>query len=1557
MIVTLESQMLTLVAERLGVQPASLDLNQSFTKAGGNSLSALVLSHACKDAGIKISVRDILQAPSLEHLIQLAASRTSNGTPGPANNVHLQTPEGILCEHYPATEMQMSLIRGSYEKSHWNIIYHRQDCSAADLPRLKKAWQTVIGREEMFHADLQLRRESSFWVRTCRPFSWADVLVQSHFDIEKEILKPPVFTGIGYAFKAISTKQPSDGFNDACVLFQVHHALLDGYSMEQLLHKVAQAMTGLTPAPSSSILDFLARREAYVLEHQSEAVQYWKSQKDIILKSATQLALALPEQLDKISGPESFFVNEIYTLSLGHTKEQIAAFVQKHNITEAALYQGAWGLAMSLLTDSDFVAFGVAMSGRAIPIPGALDVIGSLATMIPLFMEVNQDLTSIEYLRYILLRIAELASVEWALPEGCYDRHVSSILALQFNQDIPGIPKRDATVWKSRMNTEIPISITIENEGMVNFQYLPKYYSRDTIELISVIFQRMLASLLKPTHTVAMCLLEAVSLEEQSFLRRVGNCGSSLSTYASVQDSLVSLFRRTAARYPQATAAQRADKSITYRELDLASDRVSLELSGVVQPGDVVCLYADQSVAWLKGIYGVLKCGATYCPMNPNLSASLLESNFQTSGAQVFLVPSQKQKGLTLAGCSYYFAVDELLSRSKEQGSAGTLERHIDPGSGAYLCFTSGSTGIPKGVLCTHRGLVAFQRDLEVRLFARPGWKIAQTMSVSFDGSIHEIFSALSYGATLLLPGDCDPFGHLAEADAAIFTPSVAKVLRPGDCNSLKTVYLVGERVTQEVCDRWASEKALYNMYGPTEATCGATIKRLQPHTKVTIGSPNSSTRVYILDRHRRLTVPGWIGEVCLAGVQVSKGYIGLPEATQEKFITDPVCTGLGEYVYCTGDLGYWTKSGEVVLLGRTDRQIKLRGFRVDMDDVEVRIAGLPQVSAAAVAQKDDYLIVMVQPKTVSIPKLRSLMAEILPTHAIPRFAVAVESFPLTKAGKLDYTKIHDVDRCSADTACNSMNDMELKVAEVWREILELKHSAKLDPESQFSSLGGHSLRQLRLATGLSQTFSCRFPLSLVIKNQKLCEQARLIPTLDKVPSEPEHIAETSSNPPESLSPVEVWWTDHYNRAACTTSFNVSFACELPPEIDSCRLVSSWNTVLIRHSILRSRYTQYSASRNIMRSWNSTHPQAQYMGCIDVASEINRPFDIERDHLIRVLISPSHMLVVASHIICDLIAMRILLEEVGGTYNGHPPLHCSLPYPGGKLAETLISPDDEAFWVNSLRGSPESLGRRCFTTTKNSRNRNTGSSIIMKLPMDTVHATNTVLRDSSSSITKHQFAIAAVAIALQHAEPSIDITVGGPYMNRQCEFDMCTVGLYLQPIPIRVKFPTEAKKLEAAHTYASVVQSASQAAISHIMPWNELQRVWTTKVASADQPMFEVMVTFHEKSTGLALPLEGSESLFTWAEGSKFPLMCEFLETDKDSIVLRLEYDDHILSRKAVFSIGSKISRALPLLYGNFSLADIRGELALLSAASTSEGLHASMDGSKEYFMKRISEL
>lgn len=792
----IESHLLALVAERLKVEPRSLDLSRSFTNNGGHSLSALALSHACNDVGIAVTVKDILKAPSLAIFVHQAATQTVNGKTAPGvptlnRTQHLDPSNrksSLSEDRYPATEMQMSLVRGTYENPNLNIIYHRQECSTAALGILKNAWETVVTREDMFHAELQLRKDSSFWMRSCRPFSWTEITVQTQPDIEIEILKPPSFTGIGYAFKAITAKHSACKLNDACILFQVHHALIDGYSMERLLQKVTKVVAGLTPAPGPSMLEFLVQRQAYIQKHQNEAVKSWASQKQIMSKAVSELVFPLPERAEEFPESGSFFLNDIYTLDLGHSREELVAFAHEHNITEAALYHGAWGLVMSLLADSDCVAFGIAMSGRTIPIAGAMDVIGNLATTIPLCIEIKQDLTSIEYLQYILLKVADLGSVEWALPDGCYDRRVSSVVSLQFNQSMPGSPKKVSNGWKSRMNSEVPISITIEAEGLVNFQYLRTKCHRGMIEVVGAVYQKMLTSLLKPTRTVGMCQLEAVSLESQLYLRKLGNCHSALSTNASVQDSLVSLFRRTAARYPEAIAAQYAERWMTYNELDLDSDRICLELSKIVKTGDVVCVHADQSLLWLKAIYGVLKCGATYCPMNPNLSTSLQTSNLLTSGARLYLVPSKEQKSCVPPGCQHCFAVDEILSHDKQQNSTLFEAENIDPSNGAYLCFTSGSSGKPKGVLCTHRGLVAFQRDLKVRLFAQPGWKIAQTMSVSFDGSIHEIFSALSYGATLLLPHECDPFGHLAEADAAIFTTSVAKVLRPADYQKLQKV-------------------------------------------------------------------------------------------------------------------------------------------------------------------------------------------------------------------------------------------------------------------------------------------------------------------------------------------------------------------------------------------------------------------------------------------------------------------------------------------------------------------------------------------------------------------------------------------------------------------------------------------------------------------------------------------------------------------------------------------------------------------------------------------------
>lgn len=267
-------------------------------------------------------------------------------------------------------------------------------------------------------------------------------------------------------------------------------------------------------------------------------------------------------------------------------------------------------------------------------------------------------------------------------------------------------------------------------------------------------------------------------------------------------------------------------------------------------------------------------------------------------------------------------------------------------------------------------------------------------MSPAFDGSIHEIFSALSYGATLVLTDGVDPFAHIKKSMACLLTPSVAKILNPQDFPNLRTLYVVGEPVPQYVNDLWSKQVNMYNMYGPTEATCGATIQKLSPGRKVIIGPPNKTTRVYILDRNQQRVPPGVIGEIYCAGVQVARGYVAQLELTAERFLSDTVERRPGEKMYRTGDRGFFNHNGEVECLGRNDRQIKLRGYRVDLNDIEMRVAqGIPESTAVAVCQKDDYLVAMIQPETLDMADFRTRLMKTVPVHAGRRLFVTKESF------------------------------------------------------------------------------------------------------------------------------------------------------------------------------------------------------------------------------------------------------------------------------------------------------------------------------------------------------------------------------------------------------------------------------------------------------------------------------------------------------------------------------------------------------------------------------------
>lgn len=703
-------------------------------------------------------------------------------------------------------------------------------------------------------------------------------------------------------------------------------------------------------------------------------------------------------------------------------------------------------------------------------------------------------------------------------------------------------------------------------------------------------------------------------------------------------------------------------------------------------------------------------------------------------------------------------------------------------------------------------------------------------------------------------------------------------------------------------------------MYGPTESTCGATIKRLIPGHQVTIGRPNPTTRIYILNRKRRLVPPGVMGQIYLAGVQVSNGYINQQNLTDERFFPDSVCRGLGERMYGTGDIGYWNEDGELVCIGRNDRQTKLRGFRLDMDDLEVRIAKLPGVSKAAVARHEDDLVVLVEPATVCAADCRKDMASVLPVHAIPRYIIPVSQFPMTPVGKLDYKAVaQTVDIIGyAPKQFNFMSPTERRVADVWADILTVDKT-QLSPDSIFTAVGGHSLLQLRLSGRLSKEFNCPVTLTAIIEAATLRDLSREIDKLR------EKECRNSIHPHTELlennvSRMEAEWISKYTCGKGSSSFSVSFACRLRTNVDLDRLRVSWDSVMASHQILRSRYGDCGGKYK--RLYSDCAPVAQSLQHCNVLEEINRPFDIANDHLIRVIILPDTMLVVVSHTICDLTTMQLLLNDLEHVYHGTSPAGSGPVYMASDAWQRVAPDADLNFWSSYLKGAPLSVSRRESYA---------GTSRVSIVPRETALALDNFME--TSQFSHHQVALAAVSLTLEAKNNCVNTVIGGPFLNRWSEADMNTIGLFLEPLPFRIQFNPKVIPNADAYSFLQSVKCSSQAAISHAVPWQELLCHLDVTPELPNHPLFETMVTFHSRDDRLKLDIEGVEPLYTWSEGAKFGLMCEFTALSNGDILLRLEYDQGLYSTDEICNVEKRIMTSLDLLMKNTAYTDMINQL------------------------------
>lgn len=726
-------------------------------------------------------------------------------------------------------------------------------------------------------------------------------------------------------------------------------------------------------------------------------------------------------------------------------------------------------------------------------------------------------------------------------------------------------------------------------------------------------------------------------------------------------------------------------------------------------------------------------------------------------------------------------------------------------------------------------------------------------------------------------------------------------------------------------------------MFGPTEATCGATIKRLLPDEPITIGPPNPSTRLYILDGNQNLLPPGATGEIYLAGVQVARGYIGLPEATAERFLPDPICR-IGEMMYKTGDRGYWTEDGEVVCLGRNDREIKLRGFRLDMNDLEIRIARADsQIEAVAVAPKDDQLVVLVQPASVNVSLLKEKIAEKLPQYAIPARILTTEKLPMTAAGKIDYKAIVRLFSARSKPSAKLSTATQRRLAAAFRSVLGMEKHYPLSPSSNFTELGATSLMQISLSSALTRDFGLQVPLGLVIERDNLGFLAEAIDSIQyrKRPQ----IQHCRNLGDQQVSPTEKEWLEKYDLDVGSSSFNVFYTCNFTPgTIDRETLTQAFNVVLARHPMLRSRYVSKRGKR-VTRSYSSCAPRAERVKDISVWMEANRPFQLDRADPVRIFISEDKVMVIISHIVADFTTLEVFLAEVGAVYQGQALQPPAKTYRDSTIWYDVAPPCYLKWWAEYLTDAPK---EPMILKPGQERSGYHGTSVVSEIPVALYKKMRSYSTATNTSL--QQLAMAAVAVGLSDDRPSMDMVLGSPYVNRPTEEDRNVVGLFLEPLPVRITYDPEqsAEDGEASKlSFLQTVRKSTQAALAHVIPWHQLLEHLGVERNFPSHPLFDTVVSFHDvaQTSKLGPFVPRMRPCFVWSEGAKFKLMCEFNAYSEDKLVMRLEYDTDVLARSEIQKIERLITHALMLLVEETPFEEIKANLTGLGDEEFEGGL------------------
>lgn len=495
--------------------------------------------------------------------------------------------------------------------------------------------------------------------------------------------------------------------------------------------------------------------------------------------------------------------------------------------------------------------------------------------------------------------------------------------------------------------------------------------------------------------------LAGLPKEDQKLFWKFGVGKTQSLPYTQVQHA----FSYWAERTPNATAIDHLGKKISYKQLDEQSNKVANFLKEIgIGTGDHVGLFLQRSIPMIIGILGILKSGAAYVPQHVGVATDeQLQHIVDKAKLKVTLTAKEHLDMLPALTSTTVLAIEDILESSS---NTEATRSHQSGSSTCFVLFTSGTTGMPNGVQVTHENVCNILHLSPGNLNIQPGDKVSQILNIAFDMAAWEILGALSHGACLLIRGK-NIEETASKADVVIATPSILARFNPQNFERVKTVAVAGEPCPLPLAKEWAKRAKFYNCCGPTETTIVNTMAMINQKTdKAYIGKPTLNNTVYVLDEHLNPLPIGEVGEMWAGGLCVTKGYIQNEELNRDRYRPDPFL-GNGRVMFRTRDLGRWSKNGELEHFGRTDDQVKIKGFRVELDSISAVLENLEPVGRAVTLKFNaTTLVSFFEGDQLNEDLAKLAVAEKLPYYCCPKRVFRQEVLPRTDRGKIDKAKL-----------------------------------------------------------------------------------------------------------------------------------------------------------------------------------------------------------------------------------------------------------------------------------------------------------------------------------------------------------------------------------------------------------------------------------------------------------------------------------------------------------------------------------------------------------------------